>query len=328
MAIKMTWRPPRNERIEVQSRSARPDQTPFRQPSCGYVTGAARTIGDARTAPELTPCDRMRIEFGMTDTASPIRMLNAQGYQIVVDLGVMALAGLFLALVGPFATIQESLPLRLVYWIGVMVAGGGLLALAERLLSHLLPRMALWRRALATAAVITAPQTGVVIAAEALVFNNPVSLVLYARLLPAVLIISIAALSVMLLTRTALSRPASADSPASELEPEETEPDLLAQHLPAQLRDADIVALQAEDHYVRIHTDAGSHLVLMRFADAIVLAETTRPGHRLHRSWWAPADAISAVAYSRGSGQAELKGGITAPVSRSSYPALREAGWF
>ncbi|VXC85442.1 Histidine kinase [Oceanicaulis sp. 350] len=267
----------------------------------------------------------MRIEFGMTDTASPIRMLNAQGYQIVVDLGVMALAGLFLALVGPFATIQESLPLRLVYWIGVMVVGGGLLAVAERLFSHLLPRMALWRRALATAAVITAPQTGVVIAAEALVFNNAVSLLLYARLLPAVFVISVAALSVMLLTRTALSRPANA---VPEPSGEAAEPDLLAQHLPAQLRSADIVALQAEDHYVRIHTNAGSHLLLMRFADAIALAETTRPGHRLHRSWWAAADAISAIAYSRGSGQAELKGGITAPVSRSSYPALREAGWF
>ncbi|WP_430430897.1 LytTR family DNA-binding domain-containing protein [Oceanicaulis sp.] len=261
----------------------------------------------------------------MTDTASPIRMLNAQGYQIVIDLGVMALAGLFLALVGPFATIQESLPLRLVYWIGVMVAGGGLLAVGERLFSHLLPQMALWRRVLTTAAVITAPQTGVVIAAEALVFDNPVSLVLYARLLPAVLIISIAALSVMLLTRTALSRPAIA---GPEPGGEALEPDLLAQHLPAPLRGAEILALQAEDHYVRIHTDAGSHLVLMRFADAIALAETTRPGHRLHRSWWAATDAITAIKYNRGSGQAELKGAITAPVSRSSYPALREAGWF
>lgn len=262
----------------------------------------------------------------MTETASPLRMLNAQGYQIVVDLGVMALAGLFLALVGPFATIQESLPLRLVYWIGVMIAGGGLLVAVELLLSHVLPKQAIWRRVLATAAVITAPQTGIVIAAEILVFNHSASLLLFARLLPAVFIISLAALSVMLLTRTALSHPAG--RPAADARPQEAEPDLLAQHLPAPLRRAEILALQAEDHYVRIHTDAGSHLVLMRFADAVTLAETTRPGHRLHRSWWAPADAISTIAYSRGSGQAELKGGIAAPVSRTYYPALREAGWF
>lgn len=261
----------------------------------------------------------------MTKKTSPIRILNAHGHQSLIDLGVMALAGLFFALVGPFATNQQALPLRLVYWIGVMIAGGGLLILVEQFLFHVLPKQALWRRVLASAAVITVPQSGVVIAAEMLVFNHTISLWLVVRLLPAVFVISVAALSVMLLTRTALSRPAGI--PASNMSPQEAEPDLLAQRLPAPLRSAEILALQAEDHYVRIHTDAGSHLVLMRFADAIALAEASRSGHRLHRSWWATADALSKVSYARGSGQADLKGGLTAPVSRSYYPALKDAGW-
>ena len=262
----------------------------------------------------------------MTETTPPLRPLHADHYTIMIDLGVMALAGLFFALVAPFATFQETLPLRLVYWIGVMVVGGGLLTVAERGILHVLPGMALWRRVMAAAAVITAPQTGVVIAAEILVFNHSPSLLQFAGLLPAVFIISVATFSVMLLARTALAR--SATAPATSPHSEQADPDLLAQRLPAPLREAEILALQAEDHYVRIHTDAGSHLVLMRFADAIALAETGRPGHRLHRSWWAPASAITAIQYSRGSGQAELKGGLTAPVSRSSYPALKEAGWF
>ena len=262
----------------------------------------------------------------MTETASPLRPLDAGRYRIAVDLGVMALAGLFFALVAPFETSDQALPLRLVYWIGVMVAGGGLLAGVERILVRVLPRLSLWRRILTTAALITAPQTGIVIAAEILVFDHTPSPLLFLRLLPAVFIISLAAFSVMLLTRTALSRPS--EGPVSDTRPEEAEPDLLAQRLPAQLRGAEILALQAEDHYVRIHTDAGSHLVLMRFADAIALAQTARAGHRLHRSWWAAPNAITAIKFTRGSGQAELKGGLSAPVSRTYYPALKEAGWF
>ena len=262
----------------------------------------------------------------MTDSTSPSRTLSADTYKIALDLAVMALIGLFFALVPPFDTSNEALPLRLVYWIGVMVAGGGLLALVEQVLGRLLPKLAQWRRVLATAAAITIPQTGVVIAAEMLVFGNPVSVLLVTRLMPAVFIISIAALSIMLMIRTLLSRPS--EPSASDPRPEEAEPDLLVQRLPAPLRNAEILALQAEDHYVRIHTDAGSHLVLMRFADAITLADATRPGHRLHRSWWAVTSAITAIKYARGSGQAELKGGLTAPVSRTYYPALKDAGWF
>jgi hypothetical protein len=269
----------------------------------------------------------MRIEFGMTETPSPSRTLSADAYRIALDLAVMALIGLFLALVGPFDTSDEVLPLRLVYWIGVMVAGGGLLVIVERLLSQVLPKLSVWKGVLATAALMTLPQTGIVIAAEMLVFENAASFVLISRLLPAVFIVSLASLSVMHLTRAALPGPAAApvsDSPA--IDPEGT--GLLAQRLPAPLRNAALLALQAEDHYVRIHTDAGSHLVLMRFADAVALAESTRPGHRLHRSWWAAANAITTIKYARGSGQAELAGGLTAPVSRTYYPALREAGWF
>ena len=104
-------------------------------------------------------------------------------------------------------------------------------------------------------------------------------------------------------------------------------PQGLARHLPARLRDAPLLALQAEDHYVRFHTEAGSDLVLMRFSDAVAEAETNLSGFRLHRSWWASESSLERVQFKRGSGQAHLRGGLTAPVSRTYYPALREAGW-
>jgi hypothetical protein len=96
--------------------------------------------------------------------------------------------------------------------------------------------------------------------------------------------------------------------------------------LSAKRRSARLIAIEAEDHYVRVHTDAGSELVPMRFSDAVEeLAQAH--GYQLHRSWWAAADAIEAIRWNRGTGEARLAGGISAPVSRSCASALKEAGW-
>jgi DNA-binding LytR/AlgR family response regulator len=64
----------------------------------------------------------------------------------------------------------------------------------------------------------------------------------------------------------------------------------------------------------------------MRFAEALAELALAH-GYRLHRSWWAAADAIEAVRWKRGRGEARLAGGIVAPVSRGCAAALKEAGW-
>jgi hypothetical protein len=96
--------------------------------------------------------------------------------------------------------------------------------------------------------------------------------------------------------------------------------------LSAKRRGARLIALEAEDHYVRVHTDAGAELLSMRFAEALEELALAH-GHRLHRSWWASADAIEAVRWKRGAGEAKLAGGLVAPVSRSCASALKQAGW-
>jgi DNA-binding LytR/AlgR family response regulator len=71
----------------------------------------------------------------------------------------------------------------------------------------------------------------------------------------------------------------------------------------------------------------GSELITLRFAGA--LSELTGvAGFQIHRSWWAAADAIEAVRWRRGGGEARLAGGLTAPVSRTFAKDLKAAGWF
>jgi DNA-binding LytR/AlgR family response regulator len=96
--------------------------------------------------------------------------------------------------------------------------------------------------------------------------------------------------------------------------------------LSAKRRGARLIALEAEDHYVRVHTDTGSELLSMRFSEALDELALAH-GFRLHRSWWASAEAIEEVRWRRGSGEARLAGGLIVPVSRSSAAALKDAGW-
>lgn len=49
--------------------------------------------------------------------------------------------------------------------------------------------------------------------------------------------------------------------------------------------------LQIDDHYLRINTDRGEYLLLMRLKDAITLLDGY-DGMQCHRSWWVAKDAI------------------------------------
>lgn len=87
-----------------------------------------------------------------------------------------------------------------------------------------------------------------------------------------------------------------------------------------------ILALAAEDHYVRVIAEGKSALVLMPLAEAAALMPEDA-GAQVHRSWWV---AKSAVASQRRAGrdlQLVLAGGLTAPVSRSRIAELKALGW-
>ncbi|MDI3336916.1 LytTR family DNA-binding domain-containing protein [Defluviimonas aestuarii] len=85
--------------------------------------------------------------------------------------------------------------------------------------------------------------------------------------------------------------------------------------------------LQMEDHYLRVHTDDGSGLVLYRMSDAAEdLAGTD--GMQVHRSWWVSRAAVDSVRLENRKRTIVTKSGAEIPVGRSFEPALRKAGWF
>lgn len=99
----------------------------------------------------------------------------------------------------------------------------------------------------------------------------------------------------------------------------------LLDRLPAEKRGR-IARLSMQDHYVEVHTDRGSALILMRMSDAIAETEGA-DGLRIHRSHWVARDAVEAVERRGGRLVLRLRGGVELPVSRSYAEAVRAAGF-
>lgn len=88
------------------------------------------------------------------------------------------------------------------------------------------------------------------------------------------------------------------------------------ERLPAKYRGAALYAVSSEDHYLRVHTDRGEELILMRLSDAMRELEGA-DGLQTHRSWWVAREGVADVARENGRQKIVLKSGVEAPVSRS-----------
>lgn len=98
-------------------------------------------------------------------------------------------------------------------------------------------------------------------------------------------------------------------------------PPALLKRLPPGIG-ADIVALETEDHYLRVHTYGGSALILMRMADAIAMLDP-RLGAQVHRRWWVAEAAVAGLRTERQKLYLCLTNQALVPVGRTFSAATR-----
>ena len=241
---------------------------------------------------------------------------------VVKGLIVAVAVGAFLAVSGAFNLGQSPLVIRLAYWIPLMIAGGLWGHLCSTLIGRLLDaERQPWLTAIVLTAAISGPLTVGVWALTGPAFGQGMySLDLLPEfLIPVTVVTATVTVLNIFLDR---ARPTATHAAAPGAPPARF-PD----RLPPRLRGTTLIAVQAEDHYLRVHTDRGSDLILMRLSDALAELEGLE-GARTHRSWWVARAAVRDV--SRGDGRAllTLDGGLTVPVSRRYAPGLRKAGWY
>jgi hypothetical protein len=210
---------------------------------------------------------------------------------------------------------------RAIYWPAVIVGGGVIgisidIAIQRRLAGF-------WPRLIADSVLMTLPVTGLVWNVSNAVFGTPAERPHFGPLIFQVFVISFAVMALRQLAWRGVWTERHAAPVDEVVDPSGA----FRQRLSAKRRAARLIAVEAEDHYLRVHTDAGDELITLRFSDA--LAELAREaGYQTHRSWWVAAGAIEAVRWRRGRGELRLASGLTAPVSRTHSATLKREGWF
>lgn len=237
-------------------------------------------------------------------------------------VGVAVGAGVVLALTGAFDTNIVPLWVRLAYWVPLVLAGAVWAHLCSRVIGRLVDSDERpWLTVAGMSAATAGPVVVLVWLVTGLVFEGeiyPVSRLVH--FIGPVLVITIAISAINVFLSRAPQVQTHADASGSA-------PARFLDRLPPRLRGASLRAVQAEDHYLRLHTDRGSDLILMRLSDALAELDGLE-GAQTHRSWWVARDAVREARRGDGRATLTLDGGIIAPVSRRYARALREAGWY
>ncbi len=233
--------------------------------------------------------------------------------------------GLLLGLAGPFGTYPAfPTATRYAFWLGTTAAG----VMAAVAADAALPRLRAGAFRIAALALVSAlPMTFLVAWVMSLVqpgrFYTP-------QQLPA-LFACVAAVQLLVVCATAATAApadgAEAPGPAPALPASDKAaipaafPPALLSRLPPGIG-SDIIALETEDHYLRVHAAGGSALILMRMADAVALLDP-RLGARVHRRWWVAEAAVAGLRTEGHKLSLRLTDKTLVPVGRTFSAAAR-----
>jgi hypothetical protein len=233
----------------------------------------------------------------------------------VRGLAISLAAAVFMSVVGAFSSWKAPYPARLGYWLFLILTGWLWGAFVSRFIFRKWPvSLGIWQRVAVASLALSIPFTAVVALATTLVLGAHFELADIPTLIGSVTTVSVVMVAINVLVDRQMDTAASA-TPAKFLE-----------RLPLKLRGAEVWAVEAEDHYLRLHTSKGQDLILMRLADAVSELQGIE-GAQVHRSWWVARDAIADAKRGDGRATLTLKDGAEAPVSRTYARLLRERGW-
>lgn len=124
---------------------------------------------------------------------------------------------------------------------------------------------------------------------------------------------------------TAISEEATASAGRDTREREERQIPLpgFAERIPARISVDDILAIKAEQHYIRVYTPQQEYMVLYRFSDAVRELDP-QLGLQVHRSYWVSKTAIDTVRPSAKKFSLRLTTGATIPVSTPHHGVVKE----
>lgn len=89
---------------------------------------------------------------------------------------------------------------------------------------------------------------------------------------------------------------------------------IFLRRLPADVSESDVIALKAEQHYVKVFTPKRSFMTLYRFSDAVAEMDP-EAGQQVHRSYWVRTASIRKIRRAAKKFEVELENEMRVPVS-------------
>lgn len=235
----------------------------------------------------------------------------------------MLLVGLLLGFAGPYGTNPAyTRATRYLFWMSMTVVGAIIALATDRAISTTAIRSRPARIGVVTI-VSAIPMTFVVAWTMSLIQTGrtfgPAQL---AGLFVAVAVIQL----VIVMATTLAAPPVDADTPSAlpddrSVQDTPSFPPALLDKLPPDFGDA-IVALETEDHYLRVHGTRGNALILMRMSDAVALLDP-RLGIQVHRRWWVAEAEVAGLRTVRAKPLLSMSNGLEIPVGRTFAATVR-----
>jgi hypothetical protein len=250
-------------------------------------------------------------------TASPAR-----------NAALALVIGLLLSHVAPFDTGNLPGPVRYGYWVGLTLLNWLMVGTILAALGQWRPRLTPPLAGLAAGLLAAIPLTFAVAWLETYLrgLSAPSPLTVL-RLYRDVALLAVAiVVPVHLVQGFALARPAPVPAPPSPANGPVAEMSTVATPSLPIPQGGRLLALSAEDHYLRVHSDQGNVLILRRLADAIAELPVDA-GRQVHRSHWVAQTAVQGVERNGARLVVVLTNGLRIPVSRTYRLAVQESGW-
>ena len=248
------------------------------------------------------------------------RASDRRWHPAATGFAVATAVGLTLGAIGPFGSyLNGTLPVRLAYWVVCLWAGWLAFGVS-------LPILTRWAKARGLSAWLWVPPAVAVLALVPALLSR----LLATSMWPVVaqvgwlewygqclVISSLITLGILWTSRAPAGVATEPGPDAQSADPRDRLPPRLGR---------EVLCLQMEDHYVRVHTPLGSTLVLMSLSQAMAGLKDVE-GVQTHRSWWVSRAAIVGVVEDGRKLRLRLSDGLEVPVSRARVGLLREQGW-
>jgi hypothetical protein len=271
------------------------------------------------------------------------------GRRLAIETFLMVVTGLIFGIIGPFGTFEIPLVPRVLLWILMILAGYPIFRALGTVASWLAETTSVpYALALPLALTIAAMPMSFIVAGLFMrvdpltAVKDPAFLAFYLQVWVVGLIVHGAMTLVM---RQPVIEAVAPSTLPSDIRTTEPAPMAMpatppadapngassgasagASSLPLPPGFGPLLALKAEDHYLRAYAPDREEMFLMRLRDAVAILPADA-GVQVHRSWWVAHDAVRSVARDGRASVLTLRNGVEVPVARDRMAAAKAAGW-